>query len=175
MEPEQDRFLEALFGGYYYDLLSYARVCLGSSDLAEDMVQDTFHEATNQVDRLLEHPYPSRWLMKTLKFKICNYTRIQKRHRKYLVECLDLRVFPSEESVEQLVLMKEEQPLFQRLRKVLEEEEISFLVDATLKNYSHSQLAEKYGLTVWASAKRLSRIRGKLLVGFPEHRQRKNR
>lgn len=173
MEPAQDNLLEDLFCKYYYDLMSYAKMCLGSLDLAEDMVQDTFHEATNQVDSLLEHPYPDRWLIKTLKFKICNYTRTQSRHRKYLVECLDFTVFPSGESVEQLVIEKEEQPLFQRLHKVLEEEEVSFLVDATLKNCSHAQLAEKYGLTVWASAKRLSRIRKKLLDEFPEHRCRK--
>lgn len=173
MEAEQDRLLEALYDQCYRDLLSYAQTCLGNPDLAEDMVQDTFHEATNQVDSLLEHPYPERWLIKTLKFKICNYSRTQSRHRKYLVECLDLTVFPSGESVEQLVVEKEKQPLFQRLCKVLKEEEVSFLADATLKNYSHAQLAEKYGLTVWASAKRLSRIREKLLDEFPEHRHRK--
>ena len=173
MEPAQDRFLEDLFCQCYHDLMAYANVCLGSPDLAEDMVQDTFHEAANQVDVLLEHPYPDRWMIKTLKFKICNYTRTQSRHRKYLVECLDLTGFPSQESVEQLVMEKEEQPLFQRLRKALGEEEVSFLVDATLKNCSHAQLAEKYGLTVWASAKRLSRIREKLRIEFPEHRHRK--
>lgn len=173
MEPVQDNFLEDLFCKCYHDLVSYANACLCSAALAEDMVQDTFHEATNQVDILLKHPYPDRWLIKTLKFKICNYTRTQSRHRKYLVECLDLTVFPSEESVEETVIQQEAGPLFQRLSKVLEEEEVSFLVDATLKNCSHAQLAEKYGLTVWASAKRLSRIREKLLAEFPEHRRRK--
>lgn len=173
MEPTQDNFLEDIFYKCYHDLLSYAQTCLGSPDLAEDMVQDTFHEATNQVDNLLEHPNPDRWLIKTLKFKICNYARTQSRHRKYLVECLDLTVIPSGESVERLVMEKEEQPLFQRLHKKLEEEEVSFLVDATLKKYSHAKLAEKYGLTVWASAKRLSRIREKLLTEFPERRRRK--
>lgn len=173
MEPAQDNFLDDLYGKCYHDLMSYANMCLGNPDLAEDMVQDTFHEATNQVDSLLEHPYPDRWLIKTLKYKICNYTRTQSRHRKYLVECLDLTVFPAQESVEQQVLERNEQTLWQRLGKVLKEEEIGFLVDATLKNYSHAQLAEKYGLTVWASAKRLSRIRQKLLDEFPEHRHRK--
>ena len=67
MEAEQDRLLEALYDQCYRDLLSYAQTCLGNPDLAEDMVQDTFHEATNQVDCLLEHPYPDRWLIKTLK------------------------------------------------------------------------------------------------------------
>ena len=173
MLPEQDSFFNALYQSMFNKLLLYAQAGLSDKSKAMDVVQDTFHEATNQVDSLLKHPYPDRWLIKTLKFKICNYTRTQSRHRKYLVECLDLTVIPSEESVEQLVLEQEEQPLFQRLRKVLEEEEVSFLLDATLKNYSHTQLAEKYGLTVWASAKRLSRIRGKLLAEFPEHRRRK--
>ena len=173
MEPAQDNFLEDLFCKCYRDLMSYANTCLGSPDLAEDMVQDTFHEATNQVDSLLEHPYPDRWLIKTLKFKIRNYTRTQDRHKKYLVECMDLTVLPSEESVEQTVIDGERPPLFRRLHKVLTEEEVSFLVDATLKNCSHAQLAEKYGLTVWASAKRLSRIREKLLTEFPEYRRRK--
>lgn len=173
MEPEQDRLLEELFSQCYRDLRSYANMCLGSADLAEDMVQDTFHEAANQIDDLMQHPYPQRWLIKTLKFKIRNYTRTQNRHKKYLVECMDLTVFPSEESVEQTVMEGEILPLFRRLHKVLAEEEVSFLVDATLKNYSHTQLAEKYDLTVWASAKRLSRIREKLLIEFPEHRRRK--
>lgn len=173
MEPEQDRLLEELFSRCYHDLMSYANTCLGNPDLAEDMVQDTFHEATNQVDSLLEHPYPDRWLIKTLKFKIRNYTRSQSRHMRYLVECMDLTEVPAQTSVEQTVMEGEELPLFQRLHRVLKEDEVSFLVDATLNKYSHAKLAEKYGLTVWASAKRLSRIREKLMAEFPEHRHRK--
>ena len=116
MEPAQDNFLEDLFCKCYHDLMAYANTCLGNPDLAEDMVQDTFHEATNQVDCLLEHPYPERWLIKTLKFKICNYSRTQSRHRKYLVECLDLTVIPSGESVEQLVMEKVSCPVGREIR-----------------------------------------------------------
>ena len=119
MEPTQDNFLKDIFCKCYRDLMSYANTCLGSPDLAEDMVQDTFHEATNQVDSLLEHPYPDRWLIKTLKFKIRNYTRTQNRHKKCLVECMDLTVLPSEESVEQTVIDGERPPLLRRLHKVL--------------------------------------------------------
>lgn len=165
--------LEELFRRNYRDLLRLANMRLGSWDLAEDMVQDTFHEAVNQAHVLERHPCPDGWLVKTLQYKIHNYTRVQNRQRRHLVECLDLTVFPSEESVERTVMEQEKPPLFQRLRKVLEEDDISFLVDATLKNWSHAQLAEKYGLTVWASAKRLSRIRKKLLDEFPERRRRK--
>lgn len=169
MERDQDHFLSNLFQCCYQDFVSYATVCLGSPDLAEDMVQDTFHEAANHMDSLQQHPHPYGWLVKTLKYKIRNYIRTQSRHRKHLVECMDLTVIPSRESVEQQVLEKAEQPMFQRLSQVLEEEEIRFLVDATLNQYSHAKLADKYGLTVWASAKRLSRIRKKLRVEFPRH------
>lgn len=167
MEPNQELFLSDLFQRCYNNLVSYAKICLGSPDLAEDMVQDTFHEAASHMDSLLQHPHPYGWLVKTLKFKICNYTRTQSRHRKHLVECMDLTVIPSQESVEQQVLEKAELPMFQRLSQILEEDEIRFLVDATLNQYSHAKLADKYGLTVWASAKRLSRIREKLRTQLP--------
>ncbi len=173
MEPAQNRFLEELFRSYYNNLLIYANTCLGNPAVAEDMVQDTFHEAANQISKLMEHPYPDRWLIKTLKFKIRNYTRSQSRQMKYLVDCMDFTACPSGDSVEDSVINGEQQPPFQRIRNTIQEDELRFLIDATLNKYSHYQLAAKYGITVWASAKRLSRIREKLSREFPEHRRRK--
>lgn len=173
MEPVQNRFLEELFRSHCKNLLVYANTCLGNSSVAEDVVQDTFHEAANQISKLMQHPYPDRWLIKTLKFKIQNYTRAQRRQMKYLVDCIDLTAYASGDSVETSVINGEQLSLFQRIRNTIREDELSFLIDATLNKYSHDQLAAKYGITVWASAKRLSRIREKLFREFPEHRKRK--
>ena len=63
MLPEQDRLIESLHKAYFTKLLLYAQAILGNSTAAQDVVQDTFHEAVLKVDKLMTHENPGGWLM----------------------------------------------------------------------------------------------------------------
>ena len=70
VNPEQTQWLEHLYRDYYGKLTIYAAATLRSQSRAQDIVQDTFHEALRHVDTLMEHPNPGGWLMVTLKNKL---------------------------------------------------------------------------------------------------------
>lgn len=171
MLPEQDKLLDELFQAYYLLLKRYARAQLRDEHRAEEVVQDTFHEAVNHIDTLMTHPQPKFWLLKTLKYKIMHSERDRAR---------DLRRFLSLESADDISLtepdhleelISEEQnninDTLEIIKNRLTSEELQHLKRLTLDKASHLEVAEELGITVWTSQKRLERIRNKLRKIFP--------
>lgn len=78
MAPEQCEKRE-VFSDIYVNnwakLLRYAKANRNSTGVAEELVQDTFHDAWSKFDELINHENIGGWLMQTLKNKIWNYTR----------------------------------------------------------------------------------------------------
>ena len=70
MTPGNNELIEALFREYYSLLLRYAKISLQNADLAQDVVQDVFHEALKHQGTLATHDNPGGWLMQTLKNKL---------------------------------------------------------------------------------------------------------
>ncbi len=70
MSSEQDAFFEQMYYNYFRKLTLYAGAQMRNQSRAQDVVQDTFHEALRHIDVLMEHPNPGGWLMTTLKNKI---------------------------------------------------------------------------------------------------------
>ena len=79
-----DAAFEQLYTEYVHRLIRYARAQGQSGDVAEELVQDTFHEAYAQLAHLTEHENPGGWLMQTLKNKIRNYDRARQRERRLM-------------------------------------------------------------------------------------------
>ena len=79
-----DAAFEQLYTEYVHRLIRYARAQGQSGDVAEELVQDTFHEAYAQLAHLTEHENPGGWLMQTLKNKIRNYDRARQRERRLI-------------------------------------------------------------------------------------------
>ena len=73
--PEYDGAFDALYLAHVQKLLCYAQSQIQRREIAEELVQDTFHEAYLQFDRLRCHENPGGWLMQTLKNKLLNYRR----------------------------------------------------------------------------------------------------
>ena len=59
------------------------------------------------------------------------------------------------------------------IQEVLSPEDYQLLRLYYVDNWQHAQLAEKFGITVWACRKRLQRICQKLRDEFPEEYQKK--
>ena len=175
MLPEQDRLIESLHKAYFTKLLLYAQAILGNSTAAQDVVQDTFHEAVLKVDTLMTHENPGGWLMLTCKNKIREYMRFRRR---YLYRFLSLDTDyvpvpcrsdrPDQESDEM-----DGPPLIDRIKARLAEEEFLLLKRFALDGASHLEIAKELNITVYASQKRLERIRKKLYEEFPDRKKKK--
>lgn len=153
----------------YSGLLRYAKIVLKDADYAQDVVQDTFHEAVRKADVLAVHPNPAAWLMQTLKFKIMYAKRERSNDAKHLIS-LEIALVPDKINLVDSKLELKEVVSF--LRDVLSHEYFYIFQRYFFDGASHTQIAEELGITVWASRKRLERIRRELRNQFPERRSK---
>ena len=72
MHPDQDRLIEQLYHEYFGKLTLYASAALRNQTRAQDVVQDTFHEAIRRIDTLMGHLLDTRMVISALKkaFKV---------------------------------------------------------------------------------------------------------
>lgn len=168
--PEQDAFFEELYRQYVEKLVRYASHKL-DRNIAQDVVQDTFHDAIRNVDKLMIHENPGGWLMQTVKYKIMENQRRQIRYtQRFLsLDSDELFVSPSspDDFVSELCQSHLASPI-EKIRHVLTEEEMYLLKRLIIDKASHLDVAAELGITVWTCQKRLERIRKKLYRSFPE-------
>ena len=175
MGPTQDKFIEELYRKYFSKLTIYAIAKLKDKAKAEDVAQDVFHEAVLHVNDLMKHDNPGGWLMQTTKNKLHESER---EHRRYIHRFLSLdsevflEIASLDSSIEKVGTSNEISPM-KKIEQVLSEEELHLLKRLIIDRASHMEVAEELGITVWASQKRLERIRNKLLEFFPEQKKKK--
>lgn len=165
MLPEQDRLIETLHHLYFNKLTLYAMSILRDPIRAQDVVQDTFHEAIVHIDKLMEHENPGGWLMLTLKNKI---RESERSRRRYIARFLSL-----ESDIATELIAEIEQPAdsdrqtLLKIEEILTKEEKYLLKRLIFNNASHLEVSQELGITVWACQKRLERVRQKLRRIFP--------
>lgn len=177
MMPDEKELVERLYYLYFKKLFIYANAALRDSELAKDVVQDTFHEAVRRIDVFATHENPGGWLMNVVKNKIKEYERNRRRD---LFRVLSLEAdFPDESNLpEELVSAQPEtqdESVLQIIERVLIPEELRLLKRLVFDRASHQQVAQEFGISVYASQKRLERIRDKLYTVFPERKRRKKK
>ncbi len=175
MRPDQYEMLEQLYYANYKKLLLYALSASQSQGSAPELVQDTFHEAVLHIDTLMTHANPGGWLMQTLKYKMKENDKARQRDAKYLLS-LDTQLLaePGTEDQEIAHILEEDAPSPLRLiRETLAPEEYQHLKRLVLDRASHAEVAEELHISVYASQKRLQRIREKLYSVFPERKRKK--
>lgn len=169
MLPDQDVFIEKIYNQCFKKLMLYALSVLNDPDRAQDVVQDTFHEAVIHVDTLMIHENPGGWLMITLKNKIRESERARRRYLRHFLsldtDIPENNLRPSEMSVE---ISDSEDILLKKIEQALTPEEYRLLTRFVFENASHLQIAKEFEISVYASQKRLERIRKKLNQLFPE-------
>ena len=171
MTPGNNELIEALFREYYSLLLRYAKISLQNADLAQDVVQDVFHEALKHQETLATHDNPGGWLMQTLKNKLRECKRQLGRMG---------TMFQSLEELPEYYLLTEDDEIGEGIDSVLAnikqhltEDEFYLLKRITLDKASHLEMSKELDITVWTSQKRLARIRDKLLELFPDRIRKK--
>ena len=173
MQPEQDKFLEELYRKYFTKLALYAAAVLTDKTKARDLVQDVFHEAILHINVLMSHENPGGWLMQTTKNKILENERARIRYIHRFLS-LDPEVFSEIASANEAEIREpDEIPAVKKIERALSPEEFYLLKRLFIDNTSHMEVAEELGITVWASQKRLERIRKKLFEVFPERKKKK--
>lgn len=175
MLPEQDRFMEELHRKYFRKLTLYVMSVLRDSARAQDVVQDALHEALRNVNDLMRHENPGGWLMETVKNKVRDSERT---HRRYMRRFLSLDTEISAElvSVDSSAAEVDESDdvvLMEKIEQLLTPEEYRLLKRLIFDKASHLETAQEFGITVYASQKRLERIREKLYREYPERRKKR--
>lgn len=160
---EQDSF-ESLYRDNVRKLTAYASARLNDPNLAEEVVQDVFYTALKQPEKLWRHGAPEACLMQILKNKIRECRRSRQRY---------LRLFVSMESEPGAASAGGSEPsspagLMESVRSALSPEEWYILRRFVFEGAGHLELAKELGISVWASQKRLERIRKKLLEILPD-------
>lgn len=176
MLPEQQEFIEKLYRRLYPELMLYARRHLANPSLAEELVQDTFHEAVQKIENVMNHPYPERWLVVTLQNKMYNCKREIARQKEKLLSLDEealasiLVVDSAEKTALDTVSFRD---TTQQIDQALTKEEKYILRRFAFEEASHREIADELGISLWASQKRLTRIRSKLDTLFPRRRKKK--
>ena len=169
MRPDHDVFLENLYRTYFPMLCKYAACALEQPELAEEVVQDAFHEAVQHIDILIKHPNPGGWLKLTVKNKIAHARRDMNRYMLRFISLEACSVY--ENKIPPVVdsLPQQAESLLQAIQKVLTEEEWQLLRRVTLERASYKTVSKELALTVWTCQKRVQRIREKLRAALQEY------
>lgn len=175
--PEQDALIEKLYYENFRKLTLYAMSVVKNEDRAKDIVQDTFHEAIKHIDQLMTHENPAGWLMVTTKYKIQESERSRNR---YLLRFLSL-----DTDVTEAQLSRHQETIedhianvpfpFEKIEQALTPDEFKLLTRFVFDKASHLTIAQEFGISVYASQKRLERIRKKLYETFPERAPKKKK
>ena len=177
MMSDENELVERLYRLHFKKLFIYANAVLRDPEQAKDVVQDTFHESLRRIDVFATHENPGGWLMSTLKNKLKENERTRRRD---LCRLLSLDAdFPDKRNLpEELVVAQpepQEESVIEILERVLTPEEFRLLKRLVFDRASHQQVAQEFGISVYASQKRLERIRDKLYTVFPERKRRKKK
>lgn len=175
MMPDKKELVERLYCLYFKRLFIYANAVLRDQEQAKDVVQDTFHEALRRIDVFAKHENPGGWLMIVVKNKLKEYERSRHRDLRRLLS-LDAD-FPDENNLPEELVSGQTEPqgesVLEIIERVLTPEELRLLKRLVFDRASHQQVAQEFGISVYASQKRLERIRDKLYGVFPERKRKK--
>ena len=177
MMPDKNELVERLYRLHFKKLFIYANAVLRDPEQAKDVVQDTFHAIRISIDVVAKHENPGGWLMKVIKNKIKECERSRRRDLRRLLS-LDSN-FPDESSLPEDLVAAQPEPqgesVIEILERVLTPEEFRLLKRLVFDRAGHQQVAQEFGISVYASQKRLERIREKLYAVLPERKRRKEK
>ena len=160
--------IEQVYMANYDMMYAFAMAVLRDSYQSEDAVQEAFLEALRKYDTFKDHPNQAGWLMLTLKRKIQEQQRRNRRHLSGTVplEAQELRDAGNELDMDMQLILKEfNLPAIQR---ALSQEEYYLLTRFALDEASYATISKEMGVSPAACAKRIERIRKKLRDTFPQ-------
>lgn len=170
MTPEQRILFSEIYINNHPKLLRYAKSHKLCFDVAEELVQDTFHDAWSKFDELVNHENIGGWLMQTLKNKISNYVRSRQRDARIIAQRVDRAedVATTDNFVDTLMAKSAISAIFKFVYDTFTKDDIIIFQRILIEGTSHKEVASELGITVWTSQKRLERIRKRIREEFPD-------
>jgi len=147
---------EALFARCERPVGRFLVQMVGDRSLAEDLLQDTFHDAFRARSQLLAAPSPEAWLFTMARNRALSALRRRRRSIVALAHLPRPRE-RSERDVQEVVTLRD------LLERHLDPDERALLLLRYLHGFDANELAEMIGLTPEAVRQRLSRSRRKLI------------
>lgn len=170
MTSEQRIIFSDIYINTFPKLLRYAKANKQCAAVAEELVQDTFHDAWSKFDELADHENIGGWLMQTLKNKIRNYVRTRQRDASMIAEYLDRSedIAAPQNFVDELIAQSLLSAIYKFVCDTFKEENVILFRRIIIEGVSHKEAAAELGITVWTSQKRLERIRKRIRDEFPD-------
>ena len=148
---------EALFARCERPVGRFLVQMVGDRSLAEDLLQDTFHDAFRARSQLLAAPSPEAWLFTIARNRALSALRRRRRSIVALARLPRPRE-RSERDAQEVVTLRD------LLERHLDPDERALLLLRYLHGFDANELAEMVGLTPEAVRQRLSRSRRKLIA-----------
>lgn len=155
MDKEHSEMIERLYLEMYDMLLCYARSSLAEEALAEEAVQETFRIACQKPEESCGSPNPKGWLVKTLKYTICDIKRDRESNRQILSDYLATQS-------RQALFSEDKISLEVMYENIADLEEFRLIKEMAVDGRSHLEMAEARGITVNTCKKRVQRAKGLL-------------
>ena len=151
------QLIDELYTEMYDKLLSLAKKRVHNTDLAKEIVQETFRIACVNIEKLMTSKKPQGWLMITLKNVTNNILRGKSR-----LSSLFLQVSDIEEIAEEAKFNIEENLPDILYSDISETEEYTLIKKIIFEHYTTAELAEEYGVSTDVIRQRIHRARLKL-------------
>ena len=170
MTSEQRIIFSEIYISNHPKLLRYAKANKLCAPAAEELVQDTFHDAWSKFDELVSHENIGGWLMQTLKNKMLNYTRTKRRESHLIADYGDKSedIAATDNLVNELIVRNTLLAICRFVYNNFKDDDITLFQRILIENASHKDVAAELGITVWTSQKRLERIRKRIREEFPD-------
>lgn len=136
MMNRSNTFLQRLYESQHERLFKVAYHMVGSTELAQDLVQDVFLYALFRIDELRAHPSPEGWLMLTLRNFVQNERRRIKNHPTVPLEAVE--AFPGKPP---------DLPLELYLPKGLSKAERTILLWRYEQQMEYREIADRLGIS----------------------------
>ena len=146
MTQEQILFFEESYTKYYRMMVQTVLPIVGSRDIAEDIVADTFLILLAKINSVMEHEQPVKWLF-----------RVPQCPRQYRAQCRHAAA-PLEESILRAA-EPELIPFSGMLPKGLSASEQRILTLRLAEDMDYSTISEKLGISETACRSQYSRAR----------------
>lgn len=150
--------IEKIYENYAGIVYKYIFCLTKNEDLTEEIVQDTFLVAVENIDKFKGESKISTWLCQIAKYKW--YERLKKQKYKRILPIEELEKDQSLENIleEDFLLREDRKEIFKKLQK-LDEETRNVMYLRILGEFSYDEIAEIVGKTPnWA---RVTFFRGK--------------
>ena len=149
MASENEKaFFKKLYLNNHSIMLKYARNFFNNLEVAEDVVQNTFLVALENVDKVINSANPGGWLMNTLRNVIGDVYRSQKRLLDIYAQFHDNRIatdFTADLRIE--------------YKGIVGEEDLELLFQVYCNAMTYQEAADKLGISISACKKRIQRAK----------------